>query len=77
MLLALPEGHRLAAGRSVRLEELRDEPWLGAPATEASAYYRNFVVRLCLEAGLRAGDRARAGRSLDRPRIIAAGSPSG
>jgi DNA-binding transcriptional LysR family regulator len=50
-VLALPEGHRLARRRSLKLSDLRDERWLGAPAVGASAGYRDFVVRLCREAG--------------------------
>jgi DNA-binding transcriptional LysR family regulator len=50
-LLALPEQHRLAHRRSIRLAELRDEPWLGAPAGGSSGGYRRFLVRTCHEAG--------------------------
>jgi DNA-binding transcriptional LysR family regulator len=50
-LLALPEHHRLASRRSIHLPELRDEPWLGAPAGGTSGGYRRFLVRTCHEAG--------------------------
>jgi DNA-binding transcriptional LysR family regulator len=46
-LLALPEGHRLARRRSLRLADLRDERWIGA----AAGGYRDFVVRQCRAAG--------------------------
>ena len=50
-VLALPESHRLAGRRTLRLAELSGEQWLGAPAVGASAGYRDFVVRLCRDAG--------------------------
>lgn len=50
-VLALPQGHRLARKASLRLAELSDEPWLGAPARGSSAGYRDFLIRLCRKAG--------------------------
>ena len=48
MRLALPAGHRLAEKRTVRLEDLRNEPWV--QSSEASPCARH-VVRSCLAAG--------------------------
>lgn len=50
-VVALPARHRLARRRSLRLEELRGERWLGAPATGSSAGYRAFLTGLCRDAG--------------------------
>lgn len=50
-LVALPEGHRLAGRQSLRLSDLRRERWLGSPASAESPGYREFVLRVCREAG--------------------------
>lgn len=39
MLVALPDGHRLAAGEVVRLEDLREEPWLVFPRQNSPAVF--------------------------------------
>ena len=51
ILIALPEGHRLAGRRSVRLAELSEETWLGAPPSPGARGFREFVLRVCREAG--------------------------
>ncbi len=48
MRLALPAHHPLAAKRRLRLEDLRDEPWVQTAATSPCARH---VVRSCLAAG--------------------------
>ena len=48
MYLALPQGHRLAGRRRVRLEDLREEAWVQTTYTSACAQH---VVRSCLAAG--------------------------
>jgi DNA-binding transcriptional LysR family regulator len=48
MRIALPAGHRLAARRTLRLEQLRDEAWVQTAATSACARH---VVHLCRAAG--------------------------
>lgn len=50
-LIALPASHPLAGRRSLKLSELKNERWLGSPATGAAARYREFVVRVCRQAG--------------------------
>jgi DNA-binding transcriptional LysR family regulator len=51
ILVALPENHRLVGRRSVRLAELREERWLGAPPSPGAPGFREFVLRACREAG--------------------------
>jgi DNA-binding transcriptional LysR family regulator len=46
--LLLPVGHRLAKRRSLRLDELRDEAWIGGMPTGA---YQRIVLHSCKEAG--------------------------
>jgi DNA-binding transcriptional LysR family regulator len=48
MYVALPPDHRLAAKRSLRLADLRDEEWV---QTSAASPCARHVVRLCLGAG--------------------------
>jgi DNA-binding transcriptional LysR family regulator len=72
-VLALPENHRLAQRRSLRLAELSDERWLGAPATGASAGYRDFVTGLCREAGFEPSITFEPGDLWTGSGIIAAG----
>jgi DNA-binding transcriptional LysR family regulator len=48
MYVALPSVHRLAAKRSLRLADLRDEEWV---QTSAASPCARHVVRLCLAAG--------------------------
>jgi DNA-binding transcriptional LysR family regulator len=72
-VIALPERHRLARRRSLRLDELRDERWLGAPATGASAGYRGFITRLCREAGFEPAIAFEPGDLWTGRGIIAAG----
>jgi DNA-binding transcriptional LysR family regulator len=45
---ALPRGHRLARGQTVRLGDLRGESWV---QTSASTPYARYVVRSCHAAG--------------------------
>ena len=46
--LLLPSGHRFAGRRSLRLDQLRDETWIGGlPAGS----YRRILVHSCQEAG--------------------------
>lgn len=72
-VLALPEGHRLARRRSLRLAELSDEQWLGAPAVGTAAGYRDFVVRLCRDAGFEPSIAFEPGDLWTGRGIIAAG----
>ena len=72
-VLALPEGHRLAHGRALRLDELKGERWLGSPATGAAAGYRNFVVQACREAGFEPSIAFEPGDLWTGRAIIAAG----
>jgi DNA-binding transcriptional LysR family regulator len=48
MYLALPAGHPLAVAQRVRLEQLREEPWVQTSAASACARH---VVRSCHAAG--------------------------
>jgi DNA-binding transcriptional LysR family regulator len=72
-VLALPDDHRLAQRRSVRLPDLREKRWLGAPATGAGAGYRDFVVGLCREAGFEPAIAFEPGDLWTGRGIIAAG----
>lgn len=72
-VLALPQGHRLAGRRSLRLSELSDERWLGASGTGASGGYRDFVVRICREAGFEPSIAFEPGDLWTGRGIIAAG----
>lgn len=49
-VLALPEGHRLAAGGPVRLTDLRDEPFVAFPESFGSAV-RAILVTHCQAVG--------------------------
>jgi DNA-binding transcriptional LysR family regulator len=69
-VLALPRSHRLAHRRSLRLEDLKDERWLGAPPTSG---YRDFVVRFCREAGFEPAIAFEPGDLWTGRGIIAAG----
>lgn len=50
ILVALPEGHRLASAESVALKDLANEPFVAFPATIGSNL-RDATTRLALEAG--------------------------
>jgi molybdate transport repressor ModE-like protein len=47
LLVALPEGHRLAARRNLRLADLRDEPWIQG----SHGYCVDLLRRACWKAG--------------------------
>lgn len=72
-LLALPEGHRLARRRSLRLADLRDERWIGSPAAGPAGGYRDFVVRQCRAAGFEPAIAFEPGDLWTGRGIIAAG----
>lgn len=46
--LVLPRGHRFAGRRSLRLDQLRDDTWIGGNVTSA---YQRIVLHSCREAG--------------------------
>ena len=46
--LLLPRGHRFAGRRSLRLDQLRDETWIGGTPTSA---YQRIVLYSCQQAG--------------------------
>lgn len=48
LLIALPTGHRLAARRSVRLDELADEAWIAGSTT-----FEDTLIGACLRSGFR------------------------
>ena len=50
LVVALPAGHRLAAGEAVHLADLRDEGFITYPADRGAALYEE-TLRLCHEAG--------------------------
>ncbi len=51
--VALPEDHRLAAAKAVRLRELEREIFVGAPEADVPGHNR-WVSQLCRKAGFRA-----------------------
>lgn len=48
--IALPENHSLAKRKSVRIEELRNEPFI-IPSRRNGSNYHSEVIRLCYQAG--------------------------
>ncbi|GAB3520442.1 LysR family transcriptional regulator [Arthrobacter monumenti] len=50
LLAVLPPGHPRAKARSIRIEELAEDPWL---LEESKTYLGAFVQRACVEAGFR------------------------
>lgn len=51
-LVALADTHPLAAGKDVRLEDLRGDPFVGAPDRDLPGHNR-WIVKLCRGAGFR------------------------
>jgi DNA-binding transcriptional LysR family regulator len=50
MVAALPQGHRLARGKSVMLADLAREPWVMFPARRAPGLHQHFMAA-CAQAG--------------------------
>ena len=66
----LPEGHRLARRRALRLADLKDEPWV---ASTAACGCRAITERACQEAGFEPRVAFEADETMAAQALVAAG----
>ncbi|MEV5431701.1 LysR substrate-binding domain-containing protein [Streptomyces sp. NPDC052701] len=72
LIVALPEEHRLACNDSVRLAELRDEPFISYPSYHRSVLH-DAVYDACQRAGFRPASRHEVAETSTLITFVAAG----
>jgi DNA-binding transcriptional LysR family regulator len=72
LIAVLPESHRLATGTSVRLADLRDEPFITYPAQHKSVVY-DAVLDACESAGYLPAHRIEVSETSTLVSFVAAG----